>query len=95
MNLEIQIQSITASFIYGFFSSLIFNLTYFLLYSKNLFVKMIFNMIYVICIFLLFFFVLFLINNGVVHIYFIILFIGGFVIGNYNFKKIRIINKKS
>ena len=95
MNLEIQIQSIIVSFVYGMFSSLIYNLSYFLLYNRIYLIKIISNILYVLGINSLFFYILFLINSGVLHIYFVFLFFIGFLIGNYNTKKIRIELKKS
>ena len=95
MNLEIQIQTIFVSVILGMFSSLVFNVFYRLLYSKYIITKILSNLIYSLTIFTLFFYVLFIVNNGVVHIYFILLFIIGFIIGNLNLKKIRKYIKKS
>lgn len=89
MNLEIQIQSLIVSFIYGMFSSLIYNFIYPVLYSKNKVIKIITNLLYSFLIYSLFFNLLYLINNGVVHIYFVLLFIMGFIIGNMKTKKIR------
>ena len=90
MDLEIQIQSITTSFVYGMFSSLVYNIIYFLLYSKSKIIMIMFNFFYTIVIFLLFFYIMLCINNGIIHIYFIFLLILGFIFGNIKLRKIRI-----
>ena len=95
MDLEIQIQSIFFSFVYGMFSSLLFNVLHKALYSCNRIIRLISNFIFILFIFSLYFYLLYLINCGVVHIYFVILFILGFIIGNYKTKKIRFVLKKS
>ena len=95
MNLEIQIQSLFSTFIYGMFVSLLYNLSYFLLYSRSIIKKIIFNFIYSFIVFSSYFTILLIINNGIVHIYHILLLILGFIIGNKKTKKIRTDLKKS
>ena len=94
MTLETQIQSIFVSFIYGMFSSLIYNFIYQVLYCNNNLLKIITNLLYSLIVFSLFFYLLYLINYGSVHIYFVLLFILGFIIGNKKTKKIRFVFKK-
>ena len=94
MNLEIQIQSLIVSFIFGMFSSLLYNVFYFLLYNNKLFIKILSNLTYSILLSLLYFYILYLINNANLHIYFLLLLIIGFIIGNKKTKKIRIIRSK-
>ena len=95
MDLEVQIQSVFVSVIIGMISSTFYNIFYFLINNRNLLLKVLSNIIYSFIVFTMFFYVLFLVNNGIVHIYFIMLFIFGFVVGNINMKKIRIDLKKS
>ena len=95
MNIEIQIQSIIVSFVYGMFSSLIYNLLYLFLYSNNNILRIISNLLYTFFIFTLFFYLMLLINNASIHPYFILVFITGFIFGNYKIKEIRICSKKN
>ena len=95
MNIEIQIQSIVVSAIYGLLSSFIYNFLYFLLYNKYIIIRLLFNFIFSIVINSMLFLLLYFINNGVVHIYFVIIFLFGFYIGNKNTNKIRFDLKKS
>lgn len=89
MNLEIQIQSLVSSLVYGMYLSLLYNLMYKYLYNNNFFIKIIFNIIYVAINSLLYFFILILISEGNIHIYFIIMLAIGFILGNRKTKKIR------
>jgi len=89
MDLELQIQSLITSFIFGLFLSFLFNLLYKFLFSKKTFFKIITNAIFVFSNTILYFFLLKKVNNGIVHLYFIIALIIGVFIGNKNTKKIR------
>ena len=89
MNLEIQIQSLIVSAVYGYFESLFYNLFYFILYNKNKIISLISCLIFNIFFSLMFYNILYIINNGVVHIYFISLFVLGFITGNHIFKRVR------
>ena len=94
MNLEIQIQSIFISFIYGLFYSLVYNILYFVLYSNNKVILLISNILFNISLLTLFFYLMYLINNANIHPYFICLLILGLFVGNNRLKKIRIMPKK-
>ncbi len=82
MNLEIQIQSLTVSFVYGLFYSLLYNLFYAFLYCKNKILRIITNIVFNVSLTILFFYIMYLINYGNIHIYFTIFFLCGFFIGN-------------
>ncbi len=90
MNLEIQIQSLISSFVYGLYLSLIYNIFYKYLYNKNIIINLISNLLFTIINVSSYFFILILINKGTIHIYFLISLISGFLIGNKSTKKIRI-----
>ncbi len=90
MNLEIQIQSMIVSFIFGLFISLLYNLFYFLLYNKNKIILILSDFIFSIINSLLFFYLMYKINYANVHPYFVFLLICGFFVGN---KKTRVIRK--
>ena len=95
MDLEIQIQSIVFSFVFGLFLSLIYNLFYFFLYNNFLILKILSNIIYSISMSLLYFNINYLINSGIIHPYFIFLIIIGFILGNFKTRIIRRESKKN
>lgn len=89
MDLETQIQSLISSFVYGMYLSLTYNLLYRYLYSNHIVVKIIMNSAYTIINVLVYFIMLRLINEGIVHPYFLISLLIGFITGNKTTKKIR------
>ena len=95
MDLEIQIQSLVFSFVFGMFFSLIYNMIYFILLCDNKIIKMISNTIYCLISTSTYFLLLYKINNGIIHPYFLLTLIIGFYIGNKDTKKRRIITKKT
>lgn len=81
MNIKIQIISIIFSFIFGIVFSIFTNVNYRYLFSKNKMYKVFFTFIYVLDATLLYFLIIRKLNEGVVHLYFL-LFIGlGFLLG--------------
>lgn len=96
MSLIVQIQSIFISFIFGIFFSLLFNVMYKVLFTKNIFINVITNLLFVFSLFSLYYFLLYKINNGIIHIYFIITLIFSFFIYNRIFVQIRVklLNKR-
>lgn len=95
MVLELQIQSLIVSFVYGMFMGLVYNISYFALNNKRILVSILLSFLYFLILFSIYFVLLFIINSGIVHIYFVELLILGFVIGNKQTKKIRFELKKS
>lgn len=89
MDLEIQIQSLISSCIYGMFLSFTYNLFYRFLYTKNKVMLVVNNFMYMIFNLFLYFTMLMIINDGVVHIYFLLMIFIGFLIGNIKCKNIR------
>lgn len=89
MNLEIQIQSLIYSLLFGLFLSFTFNINYKYLFSFNRIIKFIFTPIFAIIHTLIYFFILKQINDGILNYYFLILFFIGFLIGNKTTKKVR------
>ena len=79
MILGVQIVSLVASLGYGVFFYLTLELNSRFIYSSNLFVKIVYSLIFVIFHTLLYFFILMYINNGYVHIYFILCIIFGYL----------------
>jgi len=89
MNLEIQIQSLIFSFVFGIFFALEFNLIYRYLFSIVSFIKIIINIVFVNINAIVYFYLLYIINGGIIHLYFIIMLVLGFVMGNKKTRKIR------
>lgn len=77
--LSIQIKSIIFSFIYGILFFFLTELNHKYLYNSKGIIKAIINTIYVLDNVLLYFLILKYINNGVLHYYFIISIIIGFL----------------
>jgi len=89
MVLEVQLQSLIYSFVYGFFFSFLLNINYKYLFNSTNFYKIIINILFILDNVLLYYILLRLINNGVIHIYFLLMIVLGFMFGNYYTKKIR------
>ncbi|MBQ7137210.1 MAG: hypothetical protein IJO43_04470 [Bacilli bacterium] len=89
MSLEIQIQSLIVSFIFGMFFSVLFNLFYKFLFIRKKIIKITVNFLFITITTLLYFSVLCIINSGIIHSYFIIMLILGFWIGNKKSRRIR------
>lgn len=89
MSLEVQIQSLIYSFVFGIFFSYTMNLNYRYLFSSTKLIRIIINLLFVLVHVLFYFILLKMINSGVLHIYFLIVFILGFCFGNYYSKKLR------
>ena len=80
--LNIQVKSIIFSFLYGGLFSNFTHLNYkYIYYSKGIF-KLIINIMFIVDNVLLYFLILKCINNGIIHYYFIISIIIGFIIVN-------------
>lgn len=90
MALILQIQSLFLSFLYGIFFSFIFNIAYKFLFTKYLIINIITNLLFSITIFGLYYYFLYVINGGIIHLYFIIVLIISFSIYNKVFVKIRV-----
>lgn len=89
MNLEIQIQSLIFSFVFGLYFSLLFNLFYKFLFKDKKIYTLLINLIFVLMNIILYFILLKVINNGILHMYFIGLLFLGFIIGNRQTRKLR------
>ena len=94
MQLETQIQSLIVSFVYGLFISLLYNVFYFVLYKNNKIIAIISNLVFSTIVSISFYYIMYLINNGAIHPYFIMLVLLGFILGNIKTKSIRINVKK-
>ena len=87
MTLNIQLQSLIVSFVYGIVLAYILKLQYkYFFYSKLLY-KITITALFVFDNTLLYFLLLRIINKGIFHIYFILIMIVGYVFGYYLVKK--------
>ncbi len=89
MALSIQIQSFIISFFYGFLVSYLINLCYRLLFHSKKVFQIIFTFFFNFLVCLCYFFLLYLINGGVVHLYFLGLFLLGIFVGNLFSRRAR------
>jgi hypothetical protein len=89
MTLEVQIQSIVYSFVFGMAMSLFFNILYKFLFNNKVIIKFISTEVFIITNLIIYFTILRKINYGIVTYYFIIIIIIGFLIGNRKTKLIR------
>lgn len=81
MNVKLQLISIIFSFLFGLLFSFFTNINYRFLFSKNTIFKLIFTFIYIIDSALFYFLMMKKINNGIIHIYFLIFIVVGFLFG--------------
>lgn len=95
MDLKLQIISLIYSFLFGIFFSICTNINYKFLFSKNMFFKIVFTIIYIVDFSLLYFIILKKINNGVIHSYFLILVTLGYLTSFISLKsKIYVLKQK-
>ena len=90
MNLLIQIESIALSFLYGIVFSLSYNVFYYLLNTRFIIINIITNIFYFLVMFGIYYFLLYLVNYGQVHIYFLFILFFSFYLYNKLFVKLRV-----
>ena len=98
MILILQIKSLLFSFIYGMFFSFTFFINKKLLLSKNIIFKIIINILFIVDHVLIYFLLIKIINNSILHIYMFFTFLLGIIFYLYYFtlnKKIKLTNKKN
>ena len=95
MSLLVQIQSLSISFLYGIFLSFIFNLLYNILFTRYLIINIITDLFFSFVMFGIYFFLLYLVNDGIVHVYFLIILFVSFYLYNKIFVKFRVKLKKT
>ena len=81
MNLDIQIQSLLVSFIFGLCFSYLVRIQYKYLFKSKIYIKISLTFLLVLDFFLLYFLVLRTINNGIFNYYFGIMLIVGYIFG--------------
>lgn len=83
MELSIQLQVLTVSFVYGILFSYLLKIQYKFLFNSKLFYKILITLLFVFDNCLLYFLILRMIDDGIFHIYFLFLLIIGYLFGNY------------
>lgn len=83
MILKIQIISFIFSIFYGFFVHITYNISYKYLYGSKKIFNFLNSFLYTLDIVLIYFKIFYIINNGIINIYFILLTITTFLILNY------------
>ena len=89
MILKMQILSLLFSFIYGNFVFWLLEINYRLLYEGKIVYRVIISFLFVMFISLLYFIGLFKINNGIIHIYFFIVLLTGYLLSFVIYRKIN------
>lgn len=87
MILGVQVISLLVSFCYGIFFYLTLELNSRFIYSSNLFVKIFCSLLFIIFHTLLYFITLMYINNGYVHVYFLLCIILGYLMCKVVYKR--------
>lgn len=81
MELSIQLQAITVSFVYGILFSYLIKIQYRYLFESKLYYKILITTLFIFDNCLLYFLILRMINNVMFHIYFLLLIILGYLFG--------------
>lgn len=81
MELSIQLQALTVSFVYGILFSYLIKLQYRYLFESKLYYKILITTLFIFDNCLLYFLILRMINNAMFHIYFLLLIILGYLFG--------------
>ena len=89
MNLEEQLLSLIFSITYGIIISYFYNLNYKFLYKTDILYKILINFLFITNVMLAYFILLLKINDGIIHIYLLIISIITFLIFSEKYKKVR------
>ena len=81
MELSIQLQALTVSFVYGILFSYLIKIQYRYLFESKLYYKILITTLFIFDNCLLYFLILRMINNAMFHIYFLFLIILGYLFG--------------
>lgn len=81
MELSIQLQALTVSFVYGILFSYLIKIQYRYLFENKLYYKILITTLFIFDNCLLYFLILRMINNAMFHIYFLLLIILGYLFG--------------
>ena len=81
MPLVIQVQVLVVSFVYGMILSYIIKMQYKYMFNGKLWYRIILNSFFIFDIIILYFLILKVINNGIFHLYFLLLMLIGYIFG--------------
>lgn len=88
MPIDIQVKSFLFSFFFGLIFSVLLRLNYRYMYKGSMILKIVITMLFVVDNVLIYFIILRKLNNGIIHNYFLLTILFGFVIMELIFKKI-------
>ena len=91
MDYKLQIISLIISFLYGVFFSTVTNINYNYLYKTSTPFKITFNIIFILDVVLIYLIIMYKINKGIFHNYFILMIFLGYVV---SFNKIKASTKR-
>ncbi len=94
MNYKIQLISFLFSFLFGVFLYLTSLLNYKLIKKHSLFIKYLITFVYVVDVALLYVLLMYKVNYGVIHVYFLLVMGIGFLLSCFYYKKIYKMAKK-
>lgn len=83
MSLKTQIWSFVFSFVYGLLFSGLVKINYNVLFLAKKIIQILANFLFLLDMALCYFLIIRYINEGILHIYFLILFFGGWYVGNF------------
>lgn len=89
MNYKLQLISFLVSFIYGIFFYYTSLLNYKMIKNHSIIIKYIITFVYILNISLIYILIMYKVNFGIIHIYFIIVLFLGFYFGSVYCKKLR------
>lgn len=87
MELYIQLQVLIVSFAYGLIIAYLLKVQHKFIFESKYIYKIIITTLFIFDNYLLYFIILRAINNGIFHIYFLLILLCGFSLGNYILKK--------
>lgn len=85
----VQIISLGISFFYGIFFYLANKVNELMIDKKNYFIKVLVTLVFIIDVVILYIYIMYKVNNGNIHPYFIALVIIGYVVMNINYKYLK------
>ena len=94
MNINIQIYSLLFSFLYGIIFYILLEINYNFLFEGKIIYRIIISFLFVIVLSLVYFLILLKINNGIIHIYFLIVMFTGYMLSFVIYKKLIVKRKK-
>ena len=91
MSLIEQIKTIAFTFIFGIIVAFFFNIFYKMLFNKKKILNVITNFFFLFLFSTIYFYFIYQINGGIIHIYLLVVFLISFYLYNKLFRKIRLL----